>query len=120
MPMGSARAGQPEVIAMSEPRQPVETQPGTLLGEPAESPERTTARRQAERRRKLGADTVAYVVINAFLVGVWAVTGAGYFWPGWVLAGWGVLLALTAYDTLVRRPVTESDVEAELRRQQRR
>ena len=36
------------------------------------------------------SDTFAYVVINAFLIGVWAVTGAGYFWPGWVLAGWGV------------------------------
>jgi hypothetical protein len=108
------------VIAMSDTRRPSVTEPGTLLGEPLESPERAIARRQAERRRKLGADAMAYVVINAFLVGVWGVTGAGYFWPGWVLAGWGVLLALTAYDVLVRRPVTEADIDAELRRQQRR
>jgi hypothetical protein len=107
------------VIAMSDTRRPATTEPG-LLGEPLEPPERVAARRRAERRRKLGADTMAYVVINAFLIGVWAFTGAGYFWPGWVLAGWGVLLVLTAFDVLVRRPVTEADVEAELRRQQRR
>jgi fatty acid desaturase len=113
------------VIAMSETKRPAV--PGRTaatsaspLGEPMESAERAAARRQAERRRKLGADVVAYVVINAFLVGVWAVTGAGYFWPGWVLAGWGVLLVLTVFDVLVRRPVTDKDVDAELRRQQRR
>lgn len=89
------------------------------LREPLEPPERAAARRQAERRRKLGADAMAYIAINVFLVGVWAFTGAGYFWPGWVLAGWGVLLALAAYDVLVRRPVTEADVDAELRRQTR-
>jgi hypothetical protein len=109
-----------EVIVMSDPERPSPTDPAMLLGEPLESPERAAARRQAERRRKFGADVVAYVVVNAFLVGVWAVTGAGYFWPGWVLAGWGMLLALTAFDVLLRRPVTEADIEAELRRQQKR
>jgi fatty acid desaturase len=108
------------VIAMSDTRRPSSAEPASLLGEPAEPPERATARRQAERRRKLSADAVAYVVINAFLVGVWAVTGAGYFWPGWVLAGWGVALALTVYDVLFRRPVTEADIDAEVRRQQHR
>jgi hypothetical protein len=111
--------GQPEVIAVSDPRQPVVTDPKMLLGEPLEAPERAAARREAERRRKLGADVVAYVVINAFLIGVWAFTGAGYFWPGWVLAGWGVLLALTAYDVLLRRPVTQTDIDAALRRMHR-
>lgn len=96
---------------------PVNTDP--LLGEPLEPPERAVARRRAEQRRKLGTDALSYVVVNAFLVGLWALTGQGYFWPGWVLAGWGVMLALTAFDVLVRRPVTEQDVEAELRRMQR-
>lgn len=105
---------------MSDTRPPAASEPGSLLGEPLEPPERATARRQAERRRKLGADAVAYAVVNAFLVGVWAFTGAGYFWPGWVLAGWGVALVLTVFDVLVRRPVTEADVDAELQRQRRR
>lgn len=35
-----------------------------------------------------------YLVVNIFLVFIWAVTGAGYFWPMWPAAGWGVALAL--------------------------
>jgi len=67
------------------------------------------------RKRKLRADVVAYAVINVFLIGVWAVTGFGYFWPGWVLAGWGVLLLLDAWNVLYRRPVTDEDLDRELR-----
>lgn len=47
------------------------------------------ARARAERKRRFRGDLVGYVVVNAFLVGVWAVTGFGYFWPGWVIAAWG-------------------------------
>lgn len=74
------------------------------------------ARRSVQRRRKLLGDLVAYVLVNAFLIGVWAATGAGSFWPGWVLGGWGVLLALDAWNVMYRRPVTDADIEAELRR----
>jgi hypothetical protein len=68
-------------------------------------------------RKEFGSHLVAYVVINAFLIAVWAFTGAGYFWPVWVLAGWGVGLALHAWETFMRRPVTEADVDRELARQ---
>ena len=44
------------------------------------------------------------------------VTGAGYFWPGWVLLGWGVLLSLDAWKVFYQRPVTDADVEAEMQR----
>ena len=80
------------------------------------SPEYVEARRRLEKQRKFGGDVVAYTVINAFLIVVWAVTGFGYFWPGWVLGGWGVLLVLDGWNAFYRRPVTEADVEEELRR----
>lgn len=35
----------------------------------------------------------AYVVTNLLLIGIWALSGFGYFWPGWVLLGWGMGLA---------------------------
>ena len=47
------------------------------------------ARDRLMRKRKFRGDVVAYLVINAFLVGIWAVNGLGYFLPGWVLGGWG-------------------------------
>lgn len=54
-------------------------------------------------------------MINMFVIGVWAITRSGYFWPGWVLAGWGVLLLLDAWNVLHRRPITDEDLDRELR-----
>lgn len=74
------------------------------------------ARARLQRKRKFRGDLVAYFVINAFLVGIWAVTGLGYFWPGWVLAGWGVLLLLDGWNTYYRHDVTEEDIQREMHR----
>lgn len=80
------------------------------------SAEHAAARKRVERKRKFAGDIVAYVVVNLFLIGIWAVSGFGYFWPGWVLAGWAVLLVLDAWNVYFRRPITEADVEKELRK----
>jgi hypothetical protein len=76
---------------------------------------RTLARKRIEKRRNLQGGLVAYIVINAFLVAAWAMTGGGYFWPGWIIAGWGVAMLLGLWDYL-RGPVTDADVDNELRR----
>jgi len=58
---------------------------------------------------------VSYVVVNLFLVGVWAVSGGGYFWPGWVMAGWGIGLVLHGWQTYRgERPITEEDIRREM------
>jgi hypothetical protein len=44
----------------------------------------------------------AYVVVNAFLIAIWAMTGAGYFWPAWVILGWGLAVVLQAMATFAR------------------
>lgn len=72
------------------------------------------ARARAQRKRKFRGDLVGYLVINAFLIGIWAVSGFGYFWPGWVLAPWGVFLLLAAWDAFYRRDVTEEDIQREM------
>jgi hypothetical protein len=82
----------------------------------AEPTERERARVRVEKRHKLRADFVAYVVINLALVVAWAVTGSGYFWPGWVLGFWGVFLLLDAWNVYYRRPVTEAEIDEELTR----
>ena len=33
---------------------------------------------------------VTYLAVSALLVAIWALTGAGYFWPIWPILGWGV------------------------------
>ncbi len=82
---------------------------------PTNNSARAFARKRIEKRRSLQAGLVAYVVINAFLVAVWAMTGAGYFWPAWVIAGWGVGMLLGLWDYL-RGPVTDRDIDDELDR----
>lgn len=77
---------------------------------------RKQARKRLEKRRDLGSHAASYVVINGMLVGIWAISGAGYFWPAWVMLGWGVGLALNAWDVFFRRPITEADIEREMRR----
>ncbi len=87
-----------------------------VRAEQAAGSDREMARKRVQARRDFASHLVAYAVINAFLIAVWAITGGGYFWPAWVLAGWGVGLVLHAWDVYWRRPVTESDVDQELRR----
>ena len=81
-----------------------------------DSEEWKEARTRVTQRRDFGSHVVAFVVVNAAVVLIWALTGGGYFWPAWLLGLWGIGLVLHAWDTFVRRPVTEADVEAELRR----
>ncbi len=88
--------------------------PDRLESDPAKG-EREAARKRVEKKHKFRGDVVAYVVINLFLIGLWAATGFGYFWPAWVLAGWGVLLLLDAWNVYYRRPITEEEIEKELR-----
>jgi class 3 adenylate cyclase len=35
-----------------------------------------------------------YLLVNVFLIGIWAASGAGYFWPIWPILGWGIGLAV--------------------------
>ena len=43
-----------------------------------------------------------YVVVNVFLVAIWALAGGGYFWPAWVILGWGLAVVLQAMATFAR------------------
>jgi hypothetical protein len=77
---------------------------------------REQALERLKKRRDLGAHLVSYLIINAALWGVWALTGAGYAWPVWVTGGWAIGLALNAWDVYGRRPITETDIRREMDR----
>jgi hypothetical protein len=84
-----------------------------------ESAEWVRARKRVTERRDFGSHVVVYAVVNGVFIVIWALTGGGYFWPAWMLGLWGIGLVLHAWEAFVRRPVTDEDVEAELRRQRR-
>jgi hypothetical protein len=70
-----------------------------------------------KKKQNFRTSLVAYVIVNAFLVGIWALSDAGTFWPIWVIGGWGLGLAFQAYDAYGRRStVSESDISEEMNR----
>jgi 2TM domain len=77
---------------------------------------RAQARKRIAARRDFYNHLFAYVVINGVVVVMWAFTGQGYFWPGWLMGVWGVGLLFHARDVFWRRPITEADVDRELGR----
>ncbi len=40
--------------------------------------------------RRVGSELHAYLAVMTLLVAIWALTGAGYFWPVWPVLGWGI------------------------------
>jgi hypothetical protein len=84
---------------------------------PTEEEWRQLAIKRLKKRKDFVAHLVSYVIINAFLIGIWYfVAGRGYFWPGWVLLGWGIGLALNAWDVYGRRDITEAEIQREMDR----
>ena len=77
---------------------------------------REAARKRLEEKREFRTHLVTYVVVNTFLIGIWAVTGSGYFWPVWILLGWGIGIVLHAWNLYGQRPITDADIEREMRR----
>jgi fatty acid desaturase len=45
--------------------------------------------RERSRREE---DVRAWIGTSILLVAIWALTGAGYFWPVWPILGWGVFV----------------------------
>ena len=59
-----------------------------------------------------------YLAVNAFLVVVWAFTGAGFFWPVFPIVGWGIGVAVNAWEAFGPDPVTEERIRREIDRMQ--
>jgi hypothetical protein len=54
-------------------------------------PPQPEGERPPRRRPALGErpQLRAFLAISVLLVAIWALTGAGYFWPVWPILGWG-------------------------------
>jgi signal transduction histidine kinase len=75
--------------------------------------ERSAAIMRLRRRRGLLTHAAIFGVVQMALIIIWAVTGFGYFWPGWTIFGWGLILALHASLAILRQPITELAVTRE-------
>ncbi len=51
-----------------------------------------------------------YLMVNGSLVVIWAVTGAGFFWPVFPIVAWGIGVAAAAWDAYSRDVPTETEI----------
>jgi signal transduction histidine kinase len=59
--------------------------------------DRAAALRTLAKRRRFRHQAGAMVILNVFIIGVWAAAGAAdYFWPAWVMLGSGIVIGLSA------------------------
>jgi hypothetical protein len=68
---------------------------------------------QLKKKRDFRTHIFIYVLVNAMLVVIWAVTGAGFFWPVFPIIGWGIGVAANAWDVYARKPISEDEIRRE-------
>jgi hypothetical protein len=76
---------------------------------------RKQAVERLKKKRDFRTHVLIYVLVNAFLVVIWAVTSGGdaLFWPIFPILGWGIGLAANAWDVYGRKPITEDEIRRE-------
>ena len=80
----------------------------------AEQELRERATERLKSKREFRTHLVMYVLVNAMLVVIWAVTDSGFFWPIFPIVGWGIGLALHAWSIFGSNPMTsEARISAE-------
>ena len=73
-----------------------------------------------KKKADFRAHLLIYCLVNAVVLVVWAMTSRGFFWPVFVLAGWGIGLVANFYEAYVRDDPSEAQVAAEMERLRRR
>jgi hypothetical protein len=82
---------------------------------------RDRAMQRLKKQRDFHAHLLVYLLVNGFVVLIWALTGsAGFFWPVFLIAAWGIGLVMNAWDVYWRREITEQDIQHEMERADRR
>jgi hypothetical protein len=76
---------------------------------------REAAVKRLKEKRDFWSHVAVYVLVNALLVVVWAVTSGSLanFWPMWPILGWGIALGLHAWDVF-RKPISEEAIRKEM------
>ncbi len=75
---------------------------------------RDRALERIAKKQEFHAHLLAYVLVNGLLVGIWAVTGAGFFWPVFPLLGWGIGIGFQAWDAYRIGEPTERQIQREM------
>ena len=78
------------------------------------------ARKRVQLKRGLAVHLLMYLAVNAGLFAFWWLTGRGYPWFVWPLAGWGIGVVANVIAVAVELFAPEQEaIEREMRRIQR-
>ncbi len=76
---------------------------------------RERAIRRLKKRHDFYGHLVVYTLINAVLVAIWAMTDLhGFFWPVFIILGWGVAVLLHAWDVFRGDTFSEAQIRREM------
>ena len=78
---------------------------------------RERAIKRLKKRRDFFGHLLVYVLVNGFLVVIWAVTDIhGFFWPIFPIVGWGIAVVLNAWDAFRNDEFDEAQIRREMQR----
>lgn len=87
--------------------------PSMEAGADTEQEIREQAIERLKQKRDFKMHVLMYVSVNTFLVAIWAVTSAGFFWPIFPLLGWGIGVVANAWEVYGRKPISEEEIRRE-------
>jgi 2TM domain len=80
---------------------------------------RERAIKRLKKRRDFSGHLLVYVLVNAFLVVIWAMTDPdGFFWPVFPIVGWGIGVVLNAWDVYHNDEFDQEQIRREIERLQ--
>ncbi len=81
---------------------------------------RQRAVKQVRKRRDFYGHLLVFVLVNAAVITIWAALGdGGFFWPTFLILGWGIGLVMNAWDVFYRSYEDEGQIQREIDRLQR-
>jgi hypothetical protein len=82
---------------------------------------REKAIKQLKKRHDFHGHLLVYVLVNTFLVVIWALTNPdGFFWPVFPMVGWGIGVVMNAWDVYRGDGFSEAEIRREMERSQGR
>jgi len=89
-----------------------------MVTDTREQAARNRAVTQLKKRRDFYGHLLVYVLVNTFLVVIWAVVDShGFFWPVFPIVGWGIGVVMNAWDVFWRPQITEEEIQREIERE---
>lgn len=87
-----------------------------MVGQP-EVDKREIAVKRLKEKSDFHLHLLTYLAVCAMVVLIWAFTGpAFFFWPIFLIAGWGIGVVIQAYVVYGGRRFTESQIQQEVKK----